>query len=365
MKFDRLMTQLLAIFSLVVLIGGALVVVAPFVTALIWGAILAYCTRAPFQRLVGALGGRRGWATLLMILLILVLLLGPIFYAGFTFATHIDELVAFVRERYAQGMPTLPEWLVRVPVLGPRAEQFWEGLAAQNPEVVARVREIAGTVARSGLVAAVAVMQGLGMLTLSVVFAAVFYLGGENAAAGLLAGMRRIAGVRSAELLALVGNTVKGVVFGVLGTSLVQGALVGIGYWLAGLPSPVLLAFVTAFLAVIPGGPLLVVVPGVLWLVQHGLAGWAAFLVIWALLVGIATDNVLKPILIGKTSHVPLILVMIGVLGGALTFGFLGVFIGPTLLAVARVLLGEWAHAEPLPEESPGAAVAGVRSAAR
>lgn len=362
MRFDRLMEQLVAIFALVVLIGGALVVVSPFITALIWGAILTYCTWAPFQRLTRALGGRRGWATLLIVMLILGLVLGPIFYAGFTFATHIDELVAFVRQRYAEGMPTLPEWLVRVPLLGPRMEQLWGDLAARNPEVVARVREFAAIVARSGLVAAIAVMQGLGMLTLSVVFAAVFYLGGENAAAGLLAGMRRIAGARSAELLSLIGNTVKGVVYGVLGTSLAQGALLGIGFWIAGLPSPVLLGLVTAFLAVIPGGPLIVIIPGALWLAQHGLGGWAVFLVVWSVVVGIMTDNVLKPVLIGKSSHVPFILVMIGVLGGALTFGFLGVFIGPTLLAVASAVLREWARAEALPDEQASATVAGVRS---
>jgi predicted PurR-regulated permease PerM len=362
MRFDRLMEQLVGIFALIVLIGGALLVVAPFITALLWGAILAYSTWSPYKRLTAALGGRRGWGALLMLLLILCVLLAPIFYAGFSFAAHIDEVVAFLQRRFAEGMPALPEWLVRLPLLGPRATKAWAEIGAHNPEMVARMRELAGLLARTGFATALGVMHGLGLLALSVLFAALFYLSGENSAAGLLAGMRRIAGERGGYLLALVGNTVKGVVYGILGTSLVQAVLCGAGYWLAGLPSPVLLALVTFFLAVIPGGPLIIIIPGAIWLAQNGHTGWAIFLAAWAIAVGLVTDNVLKPILIGKSSHVPFILVILGVLGGALAFGFLGVFIGPTLLAVANAVLREWVSGEPIPHERETVPVERVRS---
>jgi predicted PurR-regulated permease PerM len=132
---------------------------------------------------------------------------------------------------------------------------------------------------------------------------------------------------------------VKAVVYGILGTSLVQAVFCAAGYWIAGLPSPALLGLATFFLAIIPGGPLLVVVPGAFWLIQSGQTTWAAFLVVWAGVTAIAADNVLKPMMIGKSSHVPLILVLLGVLGGAVAFGLLGVFIGPTLLAVAHAVL--------------------------
>jgi predicted PurR-regulated permease PerM len=215
--------------------------------------------------------------------------------------------------------------------------------------MVAQMREYAVLLARAGFVA---VMRGLGLLALSVLFASLFYLSGENAAAGLLAGIRRIAGERGAYLLALVGGTVKGVVYGILGTSLVQAVLCGVGYWIAGLPSPVLLALATFFLAVIPGGPLIIIVPGAIWLAQNGHAGWAVFLAVWSIVVNVLTDNVLKPVLIGKSSHVPFILIILGVLGGAIAFGFLGVFIGPTLLAVANAVLRDWAIGKPLPHDA-------------
>jgi predicted PurR-regulated permease PerM len=290
-------------------------------------------------------------ATLFMVLLILLLLLGPIFYAGFTFATHIDELVAFVQHRFSRGMPPLPEWLLKLPLIGPRAEQLWFDIATQNPEIVARVSQFGKVIAATGLAAALAVMNGLALLALSVLFAASFYLGGESAAAGLQAGMRRVAGARGAYLLKLVGNTVRGAVYGIIGTSLVQAVLCGLGYWIVGLPSPVLLALATFFLAVLPGGPMIIIVPGAIWLVQNGATGWAIFLVVWALLAGILTDNVLKPMLIGKSSKVPYILIMVGVLGGAIMFGLLGVFIGPTLLAVAHAVLRDWVRTEAAAEE--------------
>jgi predicted PurR-regulated permease PerM len=158
--------------------------------------------------------------------------------------------------------------------------------------------------------------------------------------------MVRIAGARADYLLGLIGGTVKAVVYGILGTSLVQAVLCAVGYWIAGLPSPALLGLATFFLSIIPGGTLLVVVPGALWLIQNGEATWAVFIVVWAVAVGIAVDNVLKPMMIGKSSHVPFILVMLGVLGGAVAFGLLGVFIGPTLLAVANAVLGDWTSGE-------------------
>jgi len=365
-KFDRLMEQLTAVLALVVLVGGALVVVAPFVTALLWGAILAFSTYRPYLKLAGRLGGRRGIAALLVVLAILVVLIGPVFYAGTAFATRVPDLVLAAQERLGAGTPPLPDWITQLPLVGPRLEDTWDAIAARNPEVVVRLRQLAAPVLGAALAAGLSVLQGIGLLILSVLFAAFFYLSGDSLAAALQGGMQRIAGAQAPVLLGLIGGTVKGVVYGILGTSLVQALLCAIGYWIAGLPSPGLLGLVTFFLAVIPGGPLLVVVPGTVWLVQQGAPGWAVFLVVWSLAVAIAIDNVLKPIVIGRSSHVPFILIMLGVLGGAAAFGLLGVFVGPTLLAVAHAVLRDWVTiragkpSAPAPVPAASSALAGA-----
>jgi predicted PurR-regulated permease PerM len=342
MKFDRLMEQLTGVLALVLLVGGALIVVAPFITALLWGAILAFSTYHPYLRLAGVLGGRRGLAALLAVLAILVVLIGPVIYAGSAFATRVPDLVLGVQARLGAGAPPLPDWIGHLPVLGPRLEEMWEAGAARNPEVVARLRQIAAPFFGAVLAAGLSVVHGIGLLILSVLFAGFFYLSGDKLARALQGGMRRVAGAQAPILLGLIGSTVKGVVYGILGTSLAQALLCAAGYWIAGLPSPGLLGLATFFLAVIPGGPLLIVVPGTIWLVQQGDPGWAAFLVVWTLAVGIAIDNVLKPIIIGRSSDVPFILIMLGILGGAAAFGLLGVFVGPTLLAVAHTVLSDW-----------------------
>ena len=342
MKFDRLMEQLTGVIAVVILVGGAMLVVAPFVTALLWGAILAFSTYRPYLRLAGALGGHRGIAALLIVLAILVVLIAPIVYAGTAFATRVPDMVLAVQAKLGAGTPPLPDWISHLPLIGPRIEDTWEQIAARNPEVVVRLRELATPVFAAALAAGLSVLQGIGLLILSVLFAAFFYLSGDSLGAALQGGMQRVAGAQATVLLGLIGGTVKGVVYGILGTSLAQAMLCAAGYWLAGLPSPGLLGLLTFFLAVIPGGPLLVVVPGAIWLVQHGEPGWAAFLVGWSLVVAIAIDNVLKPIIIGRSSHVPFILIILGVLGGAAAFGLLGVFVGPTLLAVAHAVLRDW-----------------------
>ncbi|WP_156328223.1 MULTISPECIES: AI-2E family transporter [unclassified Massilia] len=365
MKFDRLMEQLTGVLALVVLVGGALIVVAPFVTALLWGAILAFSTYRPYLRLAGALGGRRAIAAVLIMLAILVLLIGPVVYAGTAFATRVPELVLAVQARLGSGMPTLPNWVIQLPLVGPRLEDAWEAVATRNPEVLVRIRQLAAPFFGAVLGAALSVVQGIGLLILSVLFAAFFYLSGESLGGALQGAMRRIAGTQAPVLLALIGGTVKGVVYGILGTSLAQAVLCAVGYWIAGLPSPVLLGLLTFFLAVIPGGPLLVIIPGAIWLVQQGAGGWAVFLVVWTLAVGLSIDNVLKPIIIGRSSHVPFILIMLGVLGGAAAFGLLGVFVGPTLLAVAHAVLRDWVSVKSgmpsaaMPGPAPPSTVAG------
>jgi predicted PurR-regulated permease PerM len=336
------MERVVGVIALLALAGGALVVLAPFITALLWGAILAYCSWQPFDRLARSFGGRRGPATLLVVVSLLVLLIVPICYAAVAFSASAPGLVAAAQARLAAGVPPLPLWLTDLPVIGPRLDETWHAIVSHNPEMVQRLRELAGPTLRGVLGAALSVLQGLGLLVLSVLFAAFFYLSGGGIGTALQAAMRRIAGSRASYLLGLIGATVRGVVYGILGTSLVQAVLCGTGYWIAGLPSPGLLGLATFFLAIIPAGPALIVIPGAIWLVQQGQPGWATFLVVWTVSVGIVVDNVLKPMIIGKSSHVPFILIILGVIGGAAAFGLLGVFVGPTLLAVAHAVLRDW-----------------------
>jgi predicted PurR-regulated permease PerM len=149
-------------------------------------------------------------------------------------------------------------------------------------------------------------------------------------------------------LVDLAISTVRGVVYGILGSLLAQGILAGVGFLVAGVPGAFLLGFLTLFLALIPGGPALLWLPASLWLYQQGATGWAIFLALWGLLVVSTADNIVKPYFIGRGSDLPFILVLLGVLGGAIAFGVIGIFLGPTLLAVGYTVVRDWALAEPV-----------------
>jgi len=342
MSSGQLIEKLAAVFALIVLIGGSLVVLAPFATALVWGAILAFSSWHPYTVLTRWLGNRRVLAALICVLIATVIVLGPFVYAGASFSAHLDELTALVNRYAEHGLPQLPDWLSSLPYVGPQLESAWNKVLTADSDTLASLRKLIAPVGHVLLGAGLSIGAGLGQLALSIVLAFFFYTGGELAVEWVRGGMRRVSGERADHLLALAGSTVKGVVYGVLGTAFVQAVLAGIGYWIAGVPGAAILGFVTFFLSVIPVGPPLVWIPAALWLYHSGETGWAIFMVVWgAGVVGMA-DNVIKPLLISKGTGLPLIWIMMGVLGGALAFGFLGVFIGPTVLAVAYALLRDW-----------------------
>ena len=200
---------------------------------------------------------------------------------------------------------------------------------------------------------------GAGVIELALSIFIAFFLFRDGVAVGqrLSAAVERIGGERGGHLLTVAGKTIRGVVYGILGTALAQAVMAGIGFLIAGVPGVALLALLTFFFSVVPIlGTALAWLPAAIWLFHQGSTGWGIFMLIWGL--GVANiDNVVKPWLISQGSDMPFILIFFGVLGGAIAFGFIGVFLGPTLLAVGFRLVEEWsagARTAPEPNEPPG-----------
>jgi predicted PurR-regulated permease PerM len=222
------------------------------------------------------------------------------------------------------------------------AAERWDAMAADSAKLLQEAKRFIEPMAAGMLKAGLRL--GTGLLELAMSMLVTFFLlrSGTSVADNLTAGIERIAGERGKHLMQVAGNTVRGVVYGLLGTALVQALMAGLGFLVAGVPGAALLAMLTFFLSVVPVGPPLVWLPAALWLFSQGRTGWGIFMLIWG--VGVSTvDNFVKPWLISQGSDLPFILILIGVLGGALTFGFIGVFLGPTLLAVGYRIVREWA----------------------
>ena len=342
---NRLRSQLEKNLGWAVLLAlgiGCLVVLRPFVSALLWAVVLTFSSWPLYRRLLRWFGNRRTLAALAMTLGMVLILLLPFVIAGMTLAENVKELTTATRHWIAEGPPGPPAWLAKVPVVGTHAVAYWEEMMHDTAKLWTQAQRFIEPVSAGLLRVGLVLGGGLMELALSIFVAFFLFRHGAAVAERLSAAVERIGGDQGSHLLAVAGKTVRGVVYGILGTALAQAVAAGIGFVIAGVPGAALLALLTFFSSVVPVvGTALVWLPAAIWLFNQGSTGWAIFMVIWG--VGVANiDNIVKPWLISQGSNMPFILIFFGVLGGALAFGFIGVFLGPTLLAVGFRLVEEW-----------------------
>ncbi len=333
--------QNLARGILLLLFLGCLLVLWPFMTALLWAAVLSFSTWPLYCRLLKLLRGRRTLAALLLSLAMVLAVVLPMGIVGLNLGDNVTELKAATHRWLSDGPPAAPAWLAKIPVIGQTATASWNSLAGDSAKLAEKAKALLEPVGSWLLKMGLKMGVGLLQIVLSILLTFFFLRHGTALAETLSDGLRRIAGERGAELLEIAGNTVRGVVYGILGTALVQALMAGFGLVIAGVPGAGLLALLVFFLSVVPLGPPLVLVPAALWLVHQGATAWGVFMLIWAVVVS-TVDNFVKPWLISQGSDMPILLILFGVLGGAVAFGFIGVFIGPTLLAVGYRLVKEW-----------------------
>ncbi|WP_028632244.1 AI-2E family transporter [Pseudomonas parafulva] len=337
---DRLLVQIL----LLALLGAGLWVMAPFISALLWGAILAFASWPVMRLLTGALGGRETLAASLLTTAWILIVALPLVWLGFNLADHIRDATAFVRDVQVDGLPDAPAWVGSLPFVGERLVSWWQSLDQQGAALLASVKPYLGQVGNWLLARSAQIGSGVLELTLSLVFVFFFYRDGPRLSAFVLRLLHRLMGERAEYYLNLVAGTVQRVVNGVIGTAAAQGLLAMIGFLIAGVPGAIVLGLVTFMLSLIPMGPPLAWIPVTGWLVWKGDYGMAVFMSIWGTFVISGVDNVLKPYLISRGGDLPLVIVLLGVFGGLLAFGFIGLFIGPTLLAVGYSLLLDWSR---------------------
>ena len=341
--------QNLGWFILIILAAGCLFVMRPFVSAFLWAAVLTFSCWPLYRRLLAVVGNRRTLAATIISLGMIFIILIPFLVVGWTLADHVSALTTAVRKWVDAGPPAPPDWLHKLPLVGSRAAEYWQSLAADTTKFLPIARRFIETAGGWLLGLGVILGGGLIQLTLSIFIAFFLFRDGVRVAEQLHTGVVRIGGDRGAHLLELAGNTVRGVVYGILGTALVQAVMAGIGFVIAGVPGAGVLMLLTFFLSVVPMGPPLVWIPAAFWLFHQGSTGWGIFMVIWGIAVS-SIDNFVKPWLISRGSAMPFLLILFGVLGGAIAFGFIGVFLGPTLLAVGYRIVQEWLARKAAPD---------------
>jgi predicted PurR-regulated permease PerM len=340
--------RLLGLALLALLALGAFIILRPFISALLWAVIITYSTSGLYRRLHHWLNGRRSLAALFATLLVGTLIVLPLVVVSATLTESATGLVADAREALDRGIGAPPQWLGELPLVGPPLEDYWRTVATGEANLAATLKPYVSTA--GGWLFSVLASLGGGILELllSLVIAFFLYRDGGTAASRLYAFSSRIGNERATRALDVAGGTIKGVVYGIVGTNLIQGVLSGVGFWVAGVPGAFLLGFLCFFLTMIPLAPTFVWLPASLWLFYRGSTAIAIALAVWSFLIFNPLENVLRPYLISRGSNLPILLILLGMLGGLAAFGFLGIFVGPTILAVTYVLATEWI--EPSPE---------------
>jgi predicted PurR-regulated permease PerM len=342
MATENRIERTIGLVLLAVLAIGCVLVLRPFFTAVCFALILVVATWPAFERLRQSLGGRRTLAALFMVALATLVFVVPPALVASTMDQHVAGTIRVVRDLWQHGLPPPPAWVAEIDVVGPQIYARWQTLAGGGPEAVERIQAFFAWARHELIAAGLSLGNAVVQLILAMLTAIFLYRDGEAVRRSLVVAGRRIAGDQAPRLLRVAYATINGVVYGVLGTALAQALLILIGLWVTGIPAALLLGLLLFVLALIPFGPVLIWAPAAVWLYLDGEIGRAVFVVIWSLAAGFVTDNLLRPWLISRGSDLPLILILFGVVGGAVAFGVLGLFLGPTLLAVGYELIREW-----------------------
>jgi predicted PurR-regulated permease PerM len=337
-----LIERCILVLLIVGLLVGVLTIVKPFTTAILFGGAIAVAGW-PLRELLVRRGMRRGQTAALLFLLSILLVLLPMLVIVPHLADQLDQATQRF-ELYFRTSPEKPAWITGVPLVGRRLDGIWDQIVKAEGNLRSLIDPYTADLEQWLIRAARALADSLVQVILSLVAAAMFWVNGDGLVAMLQDALRRLGGPVAEQALDVAAGAIRVVAYGVIGTAAVQAIILALGLAIAGVPGAAMLGFIALLLAISQiGAPLLIVIWGgaAWWLFGRNSAGWGTFIIIWGVFVSII-DNLIRPWLIGLGIDMPLSLTVLGVFGGFVVFGFLGLFVGPALIAIAYTLLKAW-----------------------
>ncbi|MDV7144864.1 AI-2E family transporter [Tropicimonas sp. TH_r6] len=337
---SRIVDLAIRLMFLGMFIYSAIVMVTPLASIFIWAVILSVTLYPGFDWLQKRLGGRKGLASTVLVLIGLVVTLGPIASA----ISGAADLGSDFSEQAAAGtlkMPPPPEGLSEFPVIGPPVLEIWTmfeknldgALAKYGPQLLELTQALFGKVIGVGV--------GLLGLALSVIVMGALMSPGPKLVVGVQSFANRVFSLRGGEFVLMAGATIQNVMKGVVGVAAIQAFVVWLLLTLFGIGSATTLAFICLILSIIQVGPGLVLIPVIIYAWSSMSGGMALMFTVLAIPVTIM-DSFLRPIFISQGLQTPMLVILIGVLGGMMAYGLIGVFMGPVLFAVFYELFSLW-----------------------
>jgi predicted PurR-regulated permease PerM len=347
---DDLTQTLLKVALLLVLLVLCVRVFMPFSNLVMLAMILAIALDPLYERIVKLFGGRRGLAATVFVLTSLLLIGIPLVILGAAIAGHLSDLYSAVENR-TLAIPPLSPKVAQWPIIGERLFNAWNDAAANLPAFLERNWEIIRGYSRKALAMGAGGAAAVGIILAAIAVAGVMMVYADGCRRLFQRVLVRLTDpVRGPSLLALSIATVRSVATGVVGVAVIQALLLGMGFLLAGIPAAGVLALVVMFLGILQLPALLISLPvvGYLWWAGDGSTAMKVIFSVYFIIAGMA-DNVLKPLLLGRGVDAPMLVILIGAIGGMVTGGITGLFVGAVLLAVGYRIFIEWVDG-PTPE---------------
>ena len=344
----RIGKNLASIGAIAVLVIGCLYVLRPFLAAMLFAAAVVISSWPLYLLMLERMHGRRSLAALTLTLSLTLLVIVPIGLVAYHLADDIGRFYDQIKLAVDTGHVEPPAWIRRLPLVGDWLYGYVRTLVSSREQMMQMAERMLEPARHYLLGGGLVLGAGVAQMSLAAFVAFFLYRDGKTILRAITVAMERIIGEGAPRIASTVSLTVRGVMYGLLGTALAQALVAALGFAIAGVPGVLLLGFATFVMSLVPVGPPLIWGGAAIWLFNEGQTGWGVFMLVWGLVLISGVDNVVKPMLISRGSSLPFLLVLLGVLGGVLAFGFVGLFIGPVLLAVGYSLIREWTGIEPV-----------------
>jgi predicted PurR-regulated permease PerM len=330
----------LQLLALAFLLISCFRIVEPFITPLVWGSVLAITLYPIHAMLTKRLKGRNAWSAVIITVMMLLLIIGP---AVWLLLATVDEFKE-IGNAYRSGALHIPPPTDQVktwPVIGPTVHDYWsqasKDLTALLTQHSDQVKDVLLTL--FGLLKNTA--SGIFIFTFSIIISGALLAFAKSAGEFAHQLFNHLMGKEGESMVNSAELTVRNVAKGVLGVAVIQSILAGIGFVLAGIPFAGLWILVCLILSIVQIGILPVSIGVIIYIWGAGDTVTASIFTVWMILVGVS-DNILKPILLGKGAPAPMLVVFVGAIGGFMVSGFIGLFTGAIILTLSYKLMMGW-----------------------
>ena len=327
-----------------------------FIVPVLWACIIAYMTWPLYKRFQQLCGEKRPSLSALLMTSMLVLIVGlPFTFAIFLLQHEGRSLFFDLQKQLSSGHLSVPDLILQLPIVGKEISRVVNEINANPSSLFSNISIWVQGHLNYGKFVLGEITKNLVKLGFSVMCLFFFYRDGHTIVHQVSKAMEKVIGPRIQHYIDTISETTRAVVYGVGLTAVAQALLAGVSYYFASVPNPMVLTIMTFLMALIPFGPPLAYGAVSLWLLSQGHTVEAIGVLAWGVCIVSTADNVIRPLVISGATQIPFLLIMFGVLGGLASFGLVGLFIGPVILAVLLAIWREWLNETTEPEPMPKA----------